>query len=108
MDWNLKEIEDFLNIKAKANVFTLPYLKGQVCVAINPEENRVGILTLLDTDDEEEREPLRASICCTKIEVNDEHRDQGGDCIVLSGNGGHVCISNEGEYFSFFFSMYGN
>jgi hypothetical protein len=103
MYWKKSDIENYLGIKATEDgtgyVFVLPIISGSVTFGVYPEDDRIQVIG-------KNNETLSASVHCKKIEINNDPPDEGGDCVVLSSDGGHVCISKKGGFFSFFFSMY--
>ncbi len=111
MEWNKQEVESFLGVLAvdenNGYIFRLPFPGGEIDVCVFPQEDRVQIYDRKYLSQNSTRAPMSAYVHCVKITVDNEPTDEGGNCVVLSGRGGHACISPENSYFAFFFSMYG-
>lgn len=110
MEWDRQSVEKFLGYSAEVAgeqfIFNLPFPGGVISLEIRPERNEVQVFDKRFLSTSTSREALSAYINCKKIVVVHGFTDDGGNCLVLEGNGGHVCIGPEGDYFSFFFSMY--
>jgi hypothetical protein len=115
MKWDRAAVEKFLGMTALVRIgvqeefiFTLPFPLREIDFAINPTEDRCMLRTSGKGDTTDEDELLCASIHCTDIRVSDEPKEEGGNCLVLIGGGGHACISppkGNLSYWQFFFSM---
>jgi hypothetical protein len=98
ISWSQSDIEDYLGGPARvetcdspqggqyqAYVFALRVLGWDCVLVVHPLE---CFSQIRDAVPSEHREPVSAYIHCTKISVNREDFEEGGDCIVFSGRGG--------------------
>ena len=109
IDWNKKAVEEFIGLSAAeehwsslAYVFLLPTPAGPIKLGVVPSEDRCQFFA-----SEDENDFVSAYVHCTRITINEELDEEGGNCIVLQGKGGHACVSKGNPYVRLFFSMYG-
>ena len=111
MEWDKQAVEKFLGCAAESVgdnfIFHLPFPSGEISLEIRPARNEVQIYDRRFVSISDSREALSAFVDCKRIIVVHGLADDGGNALILEGKGGHVGIGPEGDYFSFFFSMYG-
>ena len=109
--WDLKAVEQFFGLHAVQRessspigiefVFEIPTPGGPVQFSVRPTLDHCQFYT------EDQIEFLSAHVDCTRIMINDDAEEEGGQCLVLQGNAGHVCVTPGKPHFKLFFSMHG-
>jgi hypothetical protein len=99
--WNEAAVSAFLGLRPKyshAVTYDIPLCGESIVIAIDVRDGKVTI---------EGSESLSAYIRCTAVHINREPAEEGGQCLIFNGPGGHVAVSPGSPYFKIFFSMYG-
>jgi hypothetical protein len=111
--WDQKAVERFLGLVAVRHdstspigthsefTFKIPTPGGPVDFSVRPSLDYCQFTAVGDN------EFLSAHVQCTRIVINDEPDDQGGQCLVLQGKAGHACVTPCTPHFKLFFSMHG-
>jgi hypothetical protein len=112
IDWNCNDVEAFLEIAPQVGevsnplgvfptyTFDLPCPLGTVRFVVWPT------MELCMFNDESEF--VSGSVQTRRIFVSNEPEEEGGQCVILQGRGGHACITLAKPYYRLFFSMYGD
>jgi hypothetical protein len=83
-------------------IFDLPSPTGLIRFSVRPSLDHCQFYT-----DDDHAEFISAHVQCTRIVINDDPEEEGGQCLVLQGKAGHACVTPSKPYFRLFFSMHG-
>lgn len=116
INWDMDAVSEFLGVTPTRTVrsspiqepypifsFSLPFARDVVELHVLPDS---GFCQVMQNREAGAGEFLSAYIACDSIRVYYDLPEEGGDCIVLDGKAGHVCISKSADGFEFFFSMH--
>jgi hypothetical protein len=111
--WDQKAVEQFLGVVALRRdstspigthsefIFDIPTPGGLVRFSVRPSLDHCQFLSA------EGRGFLSAHVQCTRIGIDDEPEEEGGQCLVLRGKAGHACVTPGTPHFKLFFGMHG-
>jgi hypothetical protein len=112
--WDRQAVERFLGINSVPRelssplgthveyIFALPSRMGLVRFSVRPSVDHCQFY-----HDDENAGFVSAHVQCTRIVINDDPEEEGGQCLVLQGKAGHACVTPSKPYFRLFFSMHG-
>ena len=114
IDWNCNDVEAFLEIAPQVGelsnplgvfptyTFDLPSPVGTIHFVVRPT------MELCSFYSDDKSDFVSASVQTRRIFVSNEPEEEGGQCVILQGRGGHACITLAKPYYRLFFSMYGD
>ena len=105
--WDETEVSDFLGVRPQyshAVHYQIPLPAGPAMLTIDATSDSARLESYSGVDGES---CISSYIHCDSVAIKRDNVDEGGNCLVLSGRGGHVTIRPGSPYFHVFFSMHG-